>query len=315
MPDSPPDPPIRLGIIGLGRRGLFHLERWTDGTDVRVVAACDRDPVALDRASSLCARRTADVQELFDDPEIDIILLAVPPAERERLGRKALAAGKHLLLDPPVAANITQARSLLQSAEAAGRRLIVWSSWRHDADARAALATVNSGLIGAPRLIRFERWEPAVCDERHMALDPFSGPAIDLLDQLMSVAQEPASTAFAARLGNAGGIFTVGFRSGLHAVLTLHTTASARIDHGWAIDADLGGYSAGRRWVRTAEGELYEVPAEAPPQPVLEDTLRSVVAGGPPPASATESVRLVALIAAVERSLATGKIEQAEETL
>lgn len=313
MPQSPPDPPIRFGVIGLGRQGLFHLERWLDGTAVRVIAACDRDPAALERASALCDRLTTDVRDLFTEPEIDAILLAVPVSEREPLGRQALAAGKHLLLDPPIATTSDEAGSLLEAAEAAGREVIVWPPWREEADFRAAVGAVRSGLIGAPRLIRFERWEPMVRSEPNRPLD-LPRPAVYLLDQLTALANEPAATAFAAPLGDAGRVITAGFRSGLRAVLTLHATASARIDHGWAIDADRGGYAAGRRWVRTAEGELYEVPAEAAPPPALEDALKSALSGGPPPVSPAESVRLAALVSAVERSCATGNVERIEQT-
>jgi predicted dehydrogenase len=314
MSEPPSDAPIRLGVIGLGREGLFYLERWRDDPAIDVLAACDRDPAALERASALSDRLTADAAQLFNQPGVDFVVLGVPTSEREPLGRQALAAGKHVLLAPPIAATLSETMSLLQAAKAAGREILVWPPWREEGDFRAASDALRSGLIGTPRLVRFERWEPMVRSESHGASRPLPRSVVYLLDQLVALAAESASTAFAAPLGETGRAITVGFRSGLRAVLTLHTTACARIDHGWAIDADRGGYTAGRRWIRTAEGELYEVPAEVPRPASLEAALRTVLSGGPPTVRAAESVRLAALIAAIACSSVTGNVEPVEET-
>jgi len=313
MPESSP-PVIRVAVIGLGRRGMHYLERWIDSDSIRAVAACDRDRAALDRASSLCDRRTADLDELLADSAIDAVALAVAEAERFSVASRILAAGKHLLADPPVAGTLDETRSLFDAAEAAGRKVVVWCPLREEPDFRSADGVLRSGLVGTPRLIRFERWEPMIRDDSD-AGEPVSGPVVDLLNQLVALAAEPARTVYVTSLAEPGSIVTVSFVSGLKAVLTLHATASARIDHGWAIDAERGGYAAGRRWVRTEEGELYEVPADPPLHPSLEELLTaSLVGGSPPPQAPIESLRLAALVDAIRRSVETGQAERVEPT-
>lgn len=308
-----PSPQVRLGVIGLGRSGLFALERWLDGGAVCVVAACDRDAESLRRAETLCDCLTQDAAELLAATEIDAVFVAVPASGREELARQVLAAGKHLLVEPPLADSLREAQSLLEAAQTAGRQIVVWSHAREVPDFRAAQHLLRSGTIGTPRLFRFERWEPADIESTNGAAD--IPPAfVGLLDQVVALAKPPASSAFAAPLAAGGITATVTFRDGPVATLIWKTSASARLDHGWAIDADRGGDASGRRWVRTAEGEVYELPAEVPPVPTIEDSLRRILTGGTPEVSAAESLRLVALMATVRRSLSTGQVEPVEDT-
>lgn len=309
MSVSDPSPQLRVAVAGLGGRGLHYLERWLDSPAIRVTAAYDRDPVALEPAANLCERRTTDLGHLLSDSEIDAVALAVPTPERAALARRILAAGKHLVADPPLAETLDETQSVFDIAETSGRRIALWSPWREEPDFVAARSVLRSGLMGRPRLLRFERWEPTID-----VAAPLPRPVVYLLDQLVALADEPAEAVYAARTAATGRIVTVSYASGLRAVLILHAAASTRIDHGWALDAERGGYTAGRRWVGTDEGELYEVPAEASPPSTLEDSLVITLNAAEPPASRTEALRLAALLTAVERSAETGQAAGVEPT-
>jgi predicted dehydrogenase len=303
----------RIGVVGLGRAGLFALERWLDGNAVRIVAACDRDAESRRRAETLCGRLTQDAAELLGITEMDAVFIAVPAPRRGDLARQVLAAGKHLLIESPLADSLREAQSLVEAARAAGRQIVVWSHGREEPDFRTAQHVLRSGAIGTPRLLRFEGWEPAAVRQAGEAEDV---PAVFgwLLDQLVALSGRPAATAFAVPLAGGGLSAIVTFRDGPAATLTWKTSASARLDHGWAVDADHGGYAAGRRWVRTVEGEVYELPAEAPQAQTIEDSLRHALAGRLPIPPIIEPLRLVALSAAAMRSLRTRAVEPVEET-
>ncbi|HEX6986338.1 MAG TPA: Gfo/Idh/MocA family oxidoreductase [Planctomycetaceae bacterium] len=314
MNPRPVVPPIEIGVIGLGRRGLFHLERWFDGSAVRVAAACDRDPGARAAAATLCGRVSADPGSLLADPTIDAVLLAVPVAERAALGRLVQAAGKRLVVaDPPVAATVGEAAALNAAAADAGRPILVSAPWREEPGFRAALAVARSGAAGRMRFLRFERWEPAAAAPGGTgAGGELPRSLVYVLDQLVALAATPAVRVHATGCPVEAMTVAVRFRDGLHASVLLHADAAVRVDHGWAWDGERGGYAAGRRWVRTADGEVYDVPAEPPPAAAFEDVLRSALAGGEPPVTSIESLRLVALLTAVARAFRSGEVVEAE---
>ncbi|MGC1276319.1 MAG: Gfo/Idh/MocA family oxidoreductase [Planctomycetaceae bacterium] len=305
------EPPIRVGLIGLGRQGLFHLERWSDGHAVQVVAACDIDPAALSLAATLCGRVEFEVDSLLADRDIDAILLAVPTFERARIGRQVLAAGKHLAFaEPPVATTVGEAAGLFDVAETSERRIVVWTPWRDASDFQEAYSVAQSRLAGAIRFLRFERWSAASTTGIDRLADgdrSFPRSVVYVLDQLIALAGTEPLQVFSRQAGGSV-TATVAFAENLTAAVTLRMRAAVNLDLGWAFDGERGGYAAGRRWVRTDDGEIYDVPIEQAAAPTLEGELCTVLAGSSPVVGRTESLRLIALLDAMERSLRSGEV-------
>ena len=294
---------------------MFLLERAATESGLAVNAACDPDPQRLCIAERLCPQVTEEVSDLLARTDLSAILVDAPPAERVSLGRQVFAAGKDLVVTPPVAEVLDAAETLFDAAESAGRRVILWSPWHAEADFQMAAATIRADVIGRPHFFRFERWELLAddcCETSHEAAGPREEAIVAMLDELIVLSEQPAKSVIATPLAEGGLSVTVRFVNGPIGLLTLHAARATRFDHGWAIDAERGGYAAGRRWVRTADGETYHVPAEATAAPTLEQIL--VSADESPQATRRTSLRLIALRNAVRQSLETGAVAPVEAT-
>ncbi len=117
---------IRLGLIGCGGMGAVHrraLEALSDRA--RVTATVDIDASrARSAAATLGAERwTTDYREALDD--MDAALVALPHHLHHPVGMDLLAAGKHLLLEKPLAIDEAQCLDLIDAARAANRTLMV----------------------------------------------------------------------------------------------------------------------------------------------------------------------------------------------
>ena len=113
---------VQLAVVGLGYWGpnLLRCASEIDGTTVK--AMCDPDAAALARL----ARRypsvggTPDLDRVLEDPEIDGILLATPVSTHFKLGKRCLEAGKHVLIEKPLASNLEECNRLIALAEERG---------------------------------------------------------------------------------------------------------------------------------------------------------------------------------------------------
>ena len=104
--NTPLPPPLRLGLVGLRfGAGLAQRQIFNDPENqkyVKVVKVCDRIPEKADAyAEKNGIPACYDIEELLRDPEIDAIMLMIPPAGRAALIRKCIDAGKHVLTTKP----------------------------------------------------------------------------------------------------------------------------------------------------------------------------------------------------------------------
>jgi predicted dehydrogenase len=112
---------IRTGVIGMGW-GQLQLESFKRAKDFQVVALCDADTARLkETASKYKIDQTfADYREMIARADIDFISVASPPDCHSAMAQAAIDAGKHVLIEKPLALNVNDARALLKSAEAKG---------------------------------------------------------------------------------------------------------------------------------------------------------------------------------------------------
>ena len=138
-----------IGIVGSGHIvQLAHLPAYAKyGCDVAGVY--DIRPEA---ARAVHERFGVDVypslDALLDDPRVDIVDVATYPAARVEIVRRALAAGKHVLAQKPLAPDLESARALVAEAERAGLKLAVNQNGRWAPAWRVATLLVQDGAIG-----------------------------------------------------------------------------------------------------------------------------------------------------------------------
>jgi predicted dehydrogenase len=116
---------IRVGVIGYGYWGPNLVRNFADQVDATVAVVCDQrsDRLALAQRRYPAIRVTTDPLELIADPAVDAVAIATPVALHFELAMAALRAGKHVLVEKPIASTSDEAQQLID--EAARRRLVL----------------------------------------------------------------------------------------------------------------------------------------------------------------------------------------------
>ncbi|SHJ22776.1 4,5-dihydroxyphthalate dehydrogenase [Roseomonas rosea] len=147
--------PIRLGVAGLGR--AFMLMLPTLARDPRLAVLACADPRAEARAHFTedfpGARAHGTVEALCADPAVEAIYIATPHELHVAHVRAAAAAGKHVLVEKPMALALADCQAMVDAAGEAGIHLIVGHSHSFDAPYLRARDMIRGGEHGAVRMI------------------------------------------------------------------------------------------------------------------------------------------------------------------
>lgn len=115
-----PDP-LRVGLVGCGNISDIYIANADNIGGYRITACADIDP---DRARAKADQhdlpRACTLEDMLDDPEIDLILNLTPPGAHAQIGLAALEAGKHLYNEKPLAIDLADATRMLDLAERSG---------------------------------------------------------------------------------------------------------------------------------------------------------------------------------------------------
>src|SRR3989440_6726765 len=145
---------MRIGVAGLGR--AFTLMAPTFAADARVALVAAADPRPEARAQferDFRGRAYATVAELCADAALEVLYVATPHQFHAEHARLAFAAGKHALVEKPMALTLDECRAMVDAARAAGRHLIVGHSHSYDAPIRRTRELIASGAYGRLRMI------------------------------------------------------------------------------------------------------------------------------------------------------------------
>ena len=148
------DSPIRIGVIGLGRAFTLMLPTFQKDRRVELVAACD--PVARAREQfvrDFAGRVYEDASALCGDDQVELVYIASPHQFHAAHVALAARAGKHVLLEKPMAITVDECGDMIAQMDAAGRALMVGHSHSFDAPVLRARAIIDSGEVGAVRMI------------------------------------------------------------------------------------------------------------------------------------------------------------------
>ena len=109
-----------FGVIGAGTWGSLHARVYADLPGARLAAVCDADgDRAATAAAPTCARVYTDLREMLADPEIHAVSVALPdPLHREAVVAAA-EAGKHVLVEKPLATTEADALTMIEAARRA----------------------------------------------------------------------------------------------------------------------------------------------------------------------------------------------------
>jgi predicted dehydrogenase len=153
-PESPPRPEptrrLQVAICGCGYWGPNLIRNFSSAPTTEVAAICDRDPQRLQRVAGLCpqAERVEDFREALADPNIDAVAIATPVGTHSMLATAALEAGKHVLVEKPLAASTREAEHLVALADKLGLTLMVDHTFVYSPAIRKIKELVQSGELG-----------------------------------------------------------------------------------------------------------------------------------------------------------------------
>ncbi|MGZ5060551.1 MAG: Gfo/Idh/MocA family oxidoreductase [Usitatibacter sp.] len=146
--------PLRLGVAGLGRAFTLMLPTLAAHGGVKLAAAADPRREARERfASQFGARAYETVEALCGDSSVDAVYVATPHQHHAAHAILAARSGKHVLVEKPMALTIGEADAMIAAAREAGVRLVVGHSHSFDAPILRAREIVESGELGAVRMI------------------------------------------------------------------------------------------------------------------------------------------------------------------
>jgi predicted dehydrogenase len=141
---------INVGIIGMGRSGWeLHATHLQKDPDYHLVAICEQSQARRDEAvKAFGVRAYNNPQELIDDHEVELVVVAVPGNLHAPLSIAALEAGKHVVVEKPMSITLAEADAMVATAERNSRILTVFHNRRWDRDYQMLHVLVKRGLLG-----------------------------------------------------------------------------------------------------------------------------------------------------------------------
>ena len=172
-------PKLRIGLVGTGFMGKTHVFGFASAPrvfelpyDIVLHTVADRtDELAAQAARTLgFASSSGDWKSLIENPEIDLIDITAPNALHKEIALAAIEAGKHVYCEKPLAPLASDAREMVEAAEAAGIRTQVGFNYLCNPMLSVAREMIRDGELGEIRSYRGVHAEDYMAD----AESPFS---------------------------------------------------------------------------------------------------------------------------------------------
>ena len=141
---------IRLGLIGTGSRGMYHLNNLLNIPQAEVVALCDDYEPHLQQAAALYpkAKLFDDYCKLLEDKNVQAVIIATPLGEHEHMALDTLSAGKHLFCEKSMALTLQGCRKIYDKYIESGKVLYIGQQRLFDPKYIRAMDMIHNGMIG-----------------------------------------------------------------------------------------------------------------------------------------------------------------------
>ncbi len=297
----------------------------------RVAAICDLN---AERAAALAAPHGAavftDYARALAEAEADAVYVATPVFLHAPQALAALAAGKHVLVEKPMALTHSEARQVVAAAARAGRARCGVAYFRRCsakyAMARAMLARGEFGQVVLARLTFFSWFNPDPADPKYWRVIPAKsggGPLADMgahmFDLLIGLLGLPervfarVATLTHPYAAEDSAALVMTLRGGAQALASFHWNSKT-----WSHEFEIVGTEAKLKWhpcdgesvVKTVGRTVTEVPTPNPPNvhaPLIAEFIRAAAEGRDPAVPASEGAKTNLLLDAVYRSAREGR--------
>jgi predicted dehydrogenase len=138
-----------MALLGVGRWGVNLARVLSLSPRIQFKIVCDLDKtLGQSVAAQANARWTPDMSDVFADASIDAVAIATPSGMHFDHAMKAIAAGKHVFIEKPMASSVAEGRELIKAAKAKGVKLMVGHIFMYNAAVKEAKKRISSGELG-----------------------------------------------------------------------------------------------------------------------------------------------------------------------
>lgn len=188
-------------ILGLGEMGLIHAKNLSKERRILLGLASSRKEVLLSTAERLGADRVYSCYEdVFNDPEVEGVVIATPPPSHPAVIMKAAEAKKHIFSEKPLGYDSESIANAIEAVEKSGVRFMVGFNRRWDPDYIAARQAVEAGILGDPIVLKCTSGDPEYPTKYHRGAAKFSmlkDLAVHDIDLARWLTQSEVKSAFA----------------------------------------------------------------------------------------------------------------------
>ena len=144
---------INIGVIGYGYWGPNIVRNFFLNEDcvVRVIADSRLERLAIAKKMFPVVHCTLHPEDIFNDPLIDGVIIATPVSTHFDLARQALEKGKHVLIEKPMTATVSEAQQLMEVASKRGLCIMVDHTFLYTGAVKKMKELIDKGSIGQPR--------------------------------------------------------------------------------------------------------------------------------------------------------------------
>src|SRR5262249_27391407 len=159
--------PVRVAVIGAGYMGERHARIYAGMPDVELVAVCDvREAAVEDLAARTGAVAYADFRTLLRRDDLDAVSVCTPDALHREPCELAARAGRHVLVEKPIATTLADADAIVETATRTGATLLVGHCLRFDPRYDQARQAVERGELGLLQTIYTRRANTVAAQDR-----------------------------------------------------------------------------------------------------------------------------------------------------
>jgi predicted dehydrogenase len=143
-------PPVGIAVVGAGYWGPNLVRNALQSPYTKLTAVCDADRARAEKLAGAVPGVDAvnDVQQLLDDPAVEAVAVATPPASHLEVAMAAIEAGKHVLIEKPLASSYAEGRALVNAADERGVVLMCDHTYCYTPAVQRIRELVHTGVLG-----------------------------------------------------------------------------------------------------------------------------------------------------------------------
>ncbi len=147
--------PLKVAVVGVGKNGAKFAAAYDSSPLTSVAVTCDVDEArATEVAQRFGVTQIYDSLDFLDDADVDIVSIHTPDHLHARAAVRALAAGKHVFVEKPLADSIEDIQAIVDVARSAPGKLMVGHVLRFNPMMRAIKDMVDAGQLGTPFFVQ-----------------------------------------------------------------------------------------------------------------------------------------------------------------